>query len=75
MTFAIFCFIVTEFILEQQELKLKKNSKSRKKRKQNTDEEEGKSCSCLFIFLLFSLKYHFKNIGSSVFPICTSLSV
>ncbi|XP_051270180.1 rho GTPase-activating protein 39 isoform X1 [Dicentrarchus labrax] len=32
---------VTQFILEQQELKLKKNSKSRKKRKQNTDEEEG----------------------------------
>ncbi|XP_071773544.1 rho GTPase-activating protein 39 isoform X2 [Centroberyx gerrardi] len=32
---------LTQFILEQQELKLKKNSKSRKKRKQNTDEEEG----------------------------------
>ncbi|KAF7655297.1 hypothetical protein LDENG_00057970 [Lucifuga dentata] len=32
---------VTQFILEQQDLKLKKNSKSRKKRKQNTDEEEG----------------------------------
>ncbi|XP_075904061.1 rho GTPase-activating protein 39 isoform X3 [Nelusetta ayraudi] len=32
---------VTQFILEQQELKLKKNSKSRKKRKQNTDEEDG----------------------------------
>ncbi|XP_068576075.1 rho GTPase-activating protein 39 isoform X5 [Cebidichthys violaceus] len=32
---------VTQFILDQQELKLKKNSKSRKKRKQNTDEEEG----------------------------------
>ncbi|KAG7494885.1 rho GTPase-activating 39-like isoform X2 [Solea senegalensis] len=32
---------LTEFILEQQELKLKKNSKSRKKRKQNSDEEEG----------------------------------
>ncbi|XP_028261922.1 rho GTPase-activating protein 39 isoform X2 [Parambassis ranga] len=32
---------MTQFILEQQELKLKKNSKSRKKRKQNTDEEEG----------------------------------
>ncbi|KAM9759420.1 rho GTPase-activating protein 39 isoform 3-T3 [Menidia menidia] len=32
---------VTQFILEQQELKLKKNSKSRKKRKQNTEEEEG----------------------------------
>ncbi|XP_055773271.1 LOW QUALITY PROTEIN: rho GTPase-activating protein 39-like [Salvelinus fontinalis] len=30
---------VTQFILEQQEMKLKKNSKSRKKRKQNTDEE------------------------------------
>lgn len=32
---------VTQFILEQQELKLKKNSKSRKKRKQNSDDEEG----------------------------------
>lgn len=32
---------VTQFILEQQELKLKKNSKSRKKRKQNTDVEEA----------------------------------
>uniref|UniRef100_A0A3B4XCJ7 Rho GTPase-activating protein 39 n=1 Tax=Seriola lalandi dorsalis TaxID=1841481 RepID=A0A3B4XCJ7_SERLL len=32
---------LTQFILEQQELKLKKNSKSRKKRKQNTEEEEG----------------------------------
>ncbi|XP_053289039.1 rho GTPase-activating protein 39 isoform X3 [Pleuronectes platessa] len=32
---------VTQFIMEQQELKLKKNSKSRKKRKQSTDEEEG----------------------------------
>ncbi|XP_019123929.2 rho GTPase-activating protein 39 isoform X2 [Larimichthys crocea] len=32
---------LTQFILEQQELKLKKNSKSRKKRKQNSDEEEG----------------------------------
>uniref|UniRef100_A0A3B4ZN40 Rho GTPase-activating protein 39-like n=1 Tax=Stegastes partitus TaxID=144197 RepID=A0A3B4ZN40_9TELE len=32
---------LTQFILEQQELKLKKNSKSRKKRKQNTDEDEG----------------------------------
>ncbi|XP_027859391.1 rho GTPase-activating protein 39 isoform X1 [Xiphophorus couchianus] len=32
---------VTQFILEQQEIKLKKNSKSRKKRKQNTEEEEG----------------------------------
>ncbi|KAK5872957.1 hypothetical protein PBY51_013611 [Eleginops maclovinus] len=32
---------VTQFILDQQELKLKKNSKSRKKRKQNTDDEEG----------------------------------
>lgn len=32
---------VTQFILDQQELKLKKNSKSRKKRKQNTDEDEG----------------------------------
>ncbi|XP_029989606.1 rho GTPase-activating protein 39 isoform X3 [Sphaeramia orbicularis] len=32
---------VTQFILEQQEMKLKKNSKSRKKRKQNTEEEEG----------------------------------
>ncbi|XP_057701877.1 rho GTPase-activating protein 39 isoform X1 [Corythoichthys intestinalis] len=32
---------LTQFILEQQDLKLKKNSKSRKKRKQNTDEEEG----------------------------------
>lgn len=32
---------MTQFILEQQELKLKKNSKSRKKRKQNTEEEEG----------------------------------
>ncbi|XP_051933170.1 rho GTPase-activating protein 39 isoform X2 [Hippocampus zosterae] len=32
---------VTQFILEQQEMKLKKNSKSMKKRKQNTDEEEG----------------------------------
>ncbi|XP_037628730.1 rho GTPase-activating protein 39 isoform X4 [Sebastes umbrosus] len=32
---------VTQFILEQQELKLKKNSKSRKKRKQNSDEDEG----------------------------------
>ncbi|XP_077429739.1 rho GTPase-activating protein 39 isoform X2 [Vanacampus margaritifer] len=32
---------LTQFILEQQELKLKKNSKSRKKRKQSTDEEEG----------------------------------
>lgn len=35
-------FIVTRYILEQQELEKKKNSKSRKKRKQNTDEEEGK---------------------------------
>ena len=34
---------MTQFILEQQELKLKKNSKSRKKRKQNSDDEEGKS--------------------------------
>ncbi|XP_034389038.1 rho GTPase-activating protein 39 isoform X1 [Cyclopterus lumpus] len=32
---------VTQFILEQQDLKLKKNSKSRKKRKQSTDEDEG----------------------------------
>ncbi|KAG7275975.1 hypothetical protein CRUP_028532 [Coryphaenoides rupestris] len=32
---------LTQFILEQQELKLKKNSKSRKKRKQNADDEEG----------------------------------
>ncbi|XP_029287716.1 rho GTPase-activating protein 39 isoform X1 [Cottoperca gobio] len=32
---------VTQFILDQQELKLKKNSKSRKKRKQNADDEEG----------------------------------
>ncbi|XP_037534573.1 rho GTPase-activating protein 39 isoform X1 [Nematolebias whitei] len=32
---------VTQFILEQQELKMKKNSKSRKKRKQSTDEEDG----------------------------------
>lgn len=32
---------LTQFILEQQDLKLKKNSKSRKKRKQNTEEEEG----------------------------------
>jgi hypothetical protein len=32
---------VTQFILEQQELKLKKNSKSRKKRKQNSEDEEG----------------------------------
>uniref|UniRef100_A0A3B5Q7F0 Rho GTPase-activating protein 39 n=1 Tax=Xiphophorus maculatus TaxID=8083 RepID=A0A3B5Q7F0_XIPMA len=32
---------LTQFILEQQEIKLKKNSKSRKKRKQNTEEEEG----------------------------------
>ncbi|XP_054639660.1 rho GTPase-activating protein 39 isoform X1 [Dunckerocampus dactyliophorus] len=32
---------VTQFILEQQEVKLKKNSKSRKKRKQNTEDEEG----------------------------------
>ncbi|XP_010880185.2 rho GTPase-activating protein 39 isoform X2 [Esox lucius] len=30
---------LTQFILEQQDMKLKKNSKSRKKRKQNTDEE------------------------------------
>lgn len=39
----ILCSIVTQFILEQQELKLKKNSKSRKKRKQNSDDEEGKT--------------------------------
>ncbi|KAM3877975.1 rho GTPase-activating protein 39 [Diretmus argenteus] len=32
---------LSQFILEQQELKLKKNSKSRKKRKQNTEDEEG----------------------------------
>ncbi|KAM4613597.1 rho GTPase-activating protein 39 isoform 2-T2 [Polymixia lowei] len=32
---------LTQFILEQQELKLKKNSKSRKKRKANTEEDEG----------------------------------
>ncbi|KAM8867106.1 rho GTPase-activating protein 39 isoform 1-T1 [Synchiropus picturatus] len=32
---------VTQFILEQQELKIKKNSKSRKKRKQNTEDEDG----------------------------------
>ncbi|CAL8337372.1 unnamed protein product [Merluccius merluccius] len=32
---------LTQFILEQQELKLKKNSKSRKKRKQNSEDEEG----------------------------------
>ncbi|XP_056130345.1 rho GTPase-activating protein 39 isoform X2 [Lampris incognitus] len=32
---------LTQFILEQQELKMKKNSKSRKKRKQNTEEDEG----------------------------------
>ncbi|CAL9704313.1 unnamed protein product [Knipowitschia caucasica] len=31
---------VTQFILDQQDLKLKKNSKSRKKRKQSTDEED-----------------------------------
>lgn len=31
---------LTQFILDQQDLKLKKNSKSRKKRKQNTDDEE-----------------------------------
>lgn len=44
-------FIVTRFILEQQELEKKKNSKSRKKRKQNTDEEEGKSKTpALFVF-------------------------
>ncbi|XP_061902546.1 rho GTPase-activating protein 39 isoform X1 [Entelurus aequoreus] len=32
---------VTQFVLDQQELKLKKNSKSRKKMKQSTDEDEG----------------------------------
>ncbi|XP_028302419.1 rho GTPase-activating protein 39 isoform X2 [Gouania willdenowi] len=32
---------LTQFILEQQELKLKKNSKCRKKRKQSTEEEDG----------------------------------
>ncbi|KAJ0023254.1 hypothetical protein NQD34_003153 [Periophthalmus magnuspinnatus] len=31
---------LTQFILDQQDLKLKKNSKSRKKRKQSTDDEE-----------------------------------
>lgn len=31
---------LTQFILDQQDLKLKKNSKSRKKRKQNSDDEE-----------------------------------
>ncbi|XP_024125079.1 rho GTPase-activating protein 39 isoform X1 [Oryzias melastigma] len=36
---------VTQFILEQQEMKIKKNSKSRKKRKQNTEEDEGLSIS------------------------------
>lgn len=41
---------VTQFILEQQDLKLKKNSKSRKKRKQNTDEEEGSCLVHLFFF-------------------------
>lgn len=51
LTFAIFCSTVTQFILEQQELKLKKNSKSRKKRKQNTEEEDGK-----IIFHLLSSK-------------------
>lgn len=46
-------FIVTRFILEQQEIEKKKNSKSRKKRKQNTDEEEGKSKTpALFVFFL-----------------------
>lgn len=44
-------FIVTRYILEQQELEKKKNSKSRKKRKQNTDEDEGKSKTpALFFF-------------------------
>lgn len=49
---------MTQFILEQQELKLKKNSKSRKKRKQNSDEEEGKS----FIYSTLCPKYHFMSI-------------
>lgn len=44
-------FLVTRYILEQQELEKKKNSKSRKKRKQNTDEEEGKSKTPDFFFL------------------------
>lgn len=44
------CFVVTQFILEQQELKLKKNSKSRKKRKQNSEEEEGTFFFCLCPF-------------------------
>lgn len=52
------CFVVTQFILEQQELKLKKNSKSRKKRKQNSEEEEG---TFFFVYVPFSPTYYFSK--------------
>lgn len=62
------CFVVTQFILEQQELKLKKNSKSRKKRKQNTEEEEGT------FFLFMSLSVQHITFGT-VFPTWSWLSL
>lgn len=55
------CFVVTQFILEQQELKLKKNSKSRKKRKQNSEEEEG---TFFFVYVPFSPTYYFLKLFS-----------
>ncbi|TNN25000.1 Rho GTPase-activating protein 39 [Liparis tanakae] len=64
---------LTQFILEQQELKLKKNSKSRKKRKQSTDEDEGKSLvkalgphtELTFLFSFFLLQAHRFHRGRS----------
>lgn len=50
---------MTQFILEQQELKLKKISKSRKKRKQNTEEDEGK---CLVRSLSISRDSFFRML-------------
>ena len=58
----VFWFSVTQFILDQQDLKLKKNSKSRKKRKQNTDEEEG----VLFLQMFFVCRPQDRMAGSFV---------
>lgn len=60
-------FLVTRYILEQQELEKKKNSKSRKKRKQNTDEEEGKSKTPDFFF--------FKSVPACLFDRASSAKV
>lgn len=63
---------MTQFILEQQELKLKKNSKSRKKRKQNTEEEEGKVFVRLLPLCFRIPKSEHWVLGQSYFyqPVC-----